>query len=105
VARLTVIPDRAKRNFVGHKGEINSVAWNHAGTIFATGSNDKNVTVWEGHTGALKGSLTGAVQSVMCVRFSGNDELLLGASNDNATRVWSVNSTRLKVCALCIHEQ
>ena len=32
----------------------------------------------------------------MCVRFSPNEEFILGASNDNAARLWSVEQGRIR---------
>jgi autophagy-related protein 16 len=38
----------------------------------------------------------------MYVAFSANEELVLGAGSDNATRVWSIEQCRLRVCFLSI---
>ena len=65
--------------------------------MVATGSNDKKIKIWDIKTGSLKSTLTGCLQSVMCVSFNATDELLLGASNDNAARLWHLGTGRPRV--------
>lgn len=45
----------------------------------------------------LRSTLSGAVQSIMCVRFSPNDELVLGASSENSVLLWGVQNGRIRV--------
>ena len=73
------------------------MAMSNGGTMFATGSNDKKIKIWDVKTGSLKSTLTGCLQSVMCVSFNATDELLLGASNDNAARLWHLGTGRPRV--------
>jgi autophagy-related protein 16 len=68
--------------------------------MFATGSNDKIVKLWDSRSGALRSMITGSVQSVMYVAFSSNEELILGTGNDNTTRVWGVEQCRIRVSLL-----
>ena len=42
--------------------------------------------------------MRGANLGIMCVQFSKNDELVMAGANDNATRIWAVDTGRLKVC-------
>eukprot|EP01102_Stenamoeba_stenopodia_P015154 TRINITY_DN5139_c0_g1_i2.p1 TRINITY_DN5139_c0_g1~~TRINITY_DN5139_c0_g1_i2.p1 ORF type:complete len:477 (-),score=88.43 TRINITY_DN5139_c0_g1_i2:30-1460(-) len=88
------VPSTIKRNFQGHKEEINDIKFNVMGSIFATGSNDKIIKLWDARSGALRSKLSGSVQSVMYVSFSPNEEMVLGAGNDNAVRTWSVEQCR-----------
>jgi autophagy-related protein 16 len=44
-----------------------------------------------------KGILVGSNAGVMSVDFDSTGTLILGASNDYASRVWTVNDLRLKV--------
>lgn len=62
----------------------------------ATGSTDKSVRLWDALSGAQRSVLLGSVQSVMSVKFSPNNEFLVGASNDNTTRVWGVEQGRVR---------
>ncbi|KAF9364335.1 hypothetical protein BGX34_001821 [Mortierella sp. NVP85] len=66
------------------------------GSLFATGSNDKKIKIWDIKTGAIKTTLTGCLQAVMSVSFNASDELLLAASNDNSARLWHVGTGRPK---------
>jgi WD40 repeat protein len=54
------------------------------------------VKVWEARTGQPRATLSGAAASVLCVAFSPNDEFVLGASSDNATRIWSIQQQRVR---------
>jgi WD40 repeat protein len=49
------------------------------------------------HTGTIKQTMRGGNMGVMCVAFSKNDEMVLAGSNDNAARVWAVDTGRIKV--------
>mmetsp|Transcript_4040 Transcript_4040/g.6055 ORF Transcript_4040/g.6055 Transcript_4040/m.6055 type:complete len:555 (-) Transcript_4040:26-1690(-) len=84
------LPKKAKKTFEAHRGEVNTLAYNSVGSLLATGSNDKTVKIWDTRSASCLSTLRGPVQSVMCVNFSSNDEYLLGASNDNSTRIWSI---------------
>lgn len=48
-------------------------------------------------TSESKGILVGSNAGVMSVDFDSTGTLILGASNDYASRVWTVNDLRLKV--------
>ena len=53
-------------------------------------------------TSENKGILVGSNAGVMSVDFDSTGTLILGASNDYASRVWTVSDLRLKV-SFCIH--
>ena len=48
-------------------------------------------------SGTIKQTMRGANLGIMCVQFSKNDELVMAGANDNATRIWAVDTGRLKV--------
>ena len=52
---------------------------------------------WRGRPGTIKQTMRGANLGIMCVQFSKNDELIMAGANDNATRIWAVDTGRLKV--------
>lgn len=58
------------------------------------------IKVWEARSASVRNTLSGAVQSVMCVAFSPNDELILGGSNDNTVRLWNIQYGRVRVSFL-----
>lgn len=53
-------------------------------------------------TSESKGILVGSNAGVMSVDFDSTGTLILGASNDYASRVWTVSDLRLKV-SFCIN--
>ncbi|KAG0363295.1 hypothetical protein BG005_001595 [Podila minutissima] len=93
-AIFSIIPQISNRKITTHESEVNTVSMSTGGTMFATGSNDKKIRIWDVKTGSLKSTLTGCLQAVMCVSFNATDELLLGASNDNAARLWHLGTGR-----------
>ncbi|KAI1311954.1 hypothetical protein EDD11_003234 [Mortierella claussenii] len=93
-AIFSIIPQISSRKITSHDSEVNTIAMSNGGSMFATGSNDKKIKVWDVKTGSLKSTLTGCLQAVMCVSFNATDELLLGASNDNAARLWHLGTGR-----------
>jgi autophagy-related protein 16 len=90
------LPGKPRRIITQHAGEVNSVAYNVYGTALASGGLDKVVRVWDSNQFALKASLHGAIQSVMAVDFSNDDQFVLASSNDNAVRVWHQNTQRVR---------
>lgn len=49
-----------------------------------------------------RGTLVGSNAGVMSVDFDSTGTLILGASNDFASRVWTVSDQRLRVSTLCL---
>eukprot|EP00163_Fabomonas_tropica_P001959 TRINITY_DN1145_c0_g1_i1.p2 TRINITY_DN1145_c0_g1~~TRINITY_DN1145_c0_g1_i1.p2 ORF type:complete len:141 (-),score=18.82 TRINITY_DN1145_c0_g1_i1:100-522(-) len=81
------VPKQASRNFLGHDSEINTVAFAINGTMYATGSGDKTVKIWDYASGKVQHKLRGSAQSVMSVSFTDDCELVCGSSNDNTARL------------------
>lgn len=48
-------------------------------------------------SGAVKYTLSGALQTITSVAFNATDDLVLGTSADNATRIWHLGTGRLRV--------
>eukprot|EP00160_Parvularia_atlantis_P020546 Unigene8564_Nuclearia_a/m.26226 Unigene8564_Nuclearia_a/g.26226 ORF Unigene8564_Nuclearia_a/g.26226 Unigene8564_Nuclearia_a/m.26226 type:complete len:554 (-) Unigene8564_Nuclearia_a:62-1723(-) len=93
---VVFIPAIAKRKITAHEGEINCIQAANASNLFATGSSDNKVKVFD-TSGALKTVLRGATQSVMSVQFSRADDMILAAGNDNTTRLWHIESARSRL--------
>ncbi|KAJ3161796.1 hypothetical protein HDU86_006567 [Geranomyces michiganensis] len=79
-----------------HDGEINCIQMSPDGSLIATGGNDKRVILYDAHTGGIKSTLSGPVQSVMSIAFNNSSELVMGTSNDNSAKLWNVATGRLK---------
>ncbi|XP_006819147.1 autophagy-related protein 16-1-like [Saccoglossus kowalevskii] len=93
-----IIPTHAHYKFDAHDGEVNAVRFTLSGRICATGGADRKIKLWEYGNGQLilKGSLMGSNAGVMCVDFDSQEHHVLGASNDFASRVWSIADHRLR---------
>ncbi|GLV40304.1 Autophagy-related 16 [Carabus blaptoides fortunei] len=92
------LPTNATIKFDAHDGEVNAVKWSPADRIVATGGADRKVKLWDVSKGTAKskGVLVGSNAGVMSVDFDSTGTLCLGASNDFASRVWTVSDQRLK---------
>ncbi|PRP75660.1 hypothetical protein PROFUN_15626 [Planoprotostelium fungivorum] len=90
-------PSKVKRTVEAHKGDICAAAYNFSGTILATGGADHVLKLWDTRSQySLRSPLQGGSQSIMDVKFSLNDEMVLAASNDSTVRLWAVQTGRLR---------
>ncbi|XP_076659660.1 autophagy-related 16 isoform X2 [Halictus rubicundus] len=97
----TAVPTKVSATFNAHDGEVYAAKWSPVERILATGGADRKVKLWSITKGApeSKGILVGSNAGVMSVDFDSTGTLILGASNDYASRVWTVSDLRLKVSA------
>ncbi|CAG8485733.1 12339_t:CDS:10 [Ambispora leptoticha] len=89
------IPVAAFRKFTAHDGEIHAINCSTDGNLFATGSSDKTIKVFDAKTGNLKQTLSGSLQSIMHLSFNNTNDMIAGASNDNSTRIWDLRTARI----------
>ncbi|XP_072749089.1 autophagy-related protein 16-1-like isoform X6 [Anoplolepis gracilipes] len=94
----TAVPTKVSVTFSAHEGEVYAVKWSPTDRILATGGADRKVKLWNitKDTSESKGILVGSNAGVMSVDFDSTGTLILGASNDYASRVWTVSDLRLK---------
>ncbi|XP_029054178.1 autophagy-related protein 16-1 isoform X1 [Osmia bicornis bicornis] len=94
----TAVPTKVSVTFNAHDGEVYAVKWSPVERILATGGADRKVKLWNitKGTSESKGILVGSNAGVMSVDFDSTGTLILGASNDYASRVWTVSDLRLK---------
>lgn len=93
------VPQKAAFKFDAHEGEVMCVRWDFAGRYFATSGTDRKIKVWENskyHQVECKATLVGSNATVMGLDFDQNGTMVLGASNDFATRIWTVDDCRLR---------
>nr|CAG8494887.1 14529_t:CDS:10 [Entrophospora candida] len=88
---------KKKNEETAHDGEIHTIASTVDGSMFATGSADKTINVFDTETGNVKQTLTGPHQSIMHVSFNNTNEAIVCASSDNVARVWSLNTGRIAI--------
>jgi WD40 repeat protein len=76
-----------EKTLIGHNGTVNSVAF--YGTKVVSGSNDRNVKIWNAETGVEEQTLRGHSWSVTSVAFDGTR--IVSGSNDNTVKIWKLN--------------
>ncbi|XP_052785295.1 autophagy-related protein 16-1-like [Mya arenaria] len=93
------IPTKAQCKLDAHDGEVNAVLWSPTGSTFATGSGgvDGTIKLWNYYAGqcTCKGILTGSNAGITSLEYDPEENYILGASNDNACRLWSIDTQRL----------
>ncbi|XP_072723314.1 autophagy-related protein 16-1 isoform X6 [Ciconia boyciana] len=100
------VPTTAICVFDAHDGEVNAVQFSPGSRLLATGGMDRRVKLWE-VLGVLfvflcadrcepKGSLSGSNAGITSIEFDSAGSYLLAASNDFASRIWTVDDNRLR---------
>uniref|UniRef100_A0A8C1YP11 ATG16 autophagy related 16-like 1 (S. cerevisiae) n=1 Tax=Cyprinus carpio TaxID=7962 RepID=A0A8C1YP11_CYPCA len=81
-----------------HDGEVNAVRFSPGSRLLATGGMDRRVKLWEVVSGRCepKGALTGSNAGITSIEFDSAGSYLLAASNDFASRIWTVDDLRLR---------
>ncbi|XP_076832773.1 autophagy-related protein 16-1 isoform X3 [Brachyhypopomus gauderio] len=92
------VPSTALHVFDAHDGEVNAVRFSPGSRILATGGMDRRVKLWEVVAGRCesKGALTGSNAGITSIEFDSTGSYLLAASNDFASRIWTVDDYRLR---------
>ncbi|KAM9318032.1 autophagy-related protein 16-1 isoform 2-T2 [Pholidichthys leucotaenia] len=92
------VPSTALHVFEAHDGEVNAVRFSPGSRILATGGMDRRVKLWEVVAGRCepKGALTGSNAGITSIEFDSAGSYLLAASNDFASRIWTVDDYRLR---------
>ncbi|XP_054838776.1 autophagy-related protein 16-1 isoform X1 [Eublepharis macularius] len=92
------VPTTAVCVFDAHDGEVNAVQFSPGSRLLATGGLDRRVKLWEvyGDNCEFKGSLSGSNAGITSIEFDSAGSYLLAASNDFASRIWTVDDNRLR---------
>uniref|UniRef100_A0A8B9Q3S5 Autophagy related 16 like 1 n=1 Tax=Apteryx owenii TaxID=8824 RepID=A0A8B9Q3S5_APTOW len=92
------VPNTAICVFDAHDGEVNAVQFSPGSRLLATGGMDRRVKLWEvlGDRCEPKGSLSGSNAGITSIEFDSAGSYLLAASNDFASRIWTVDDNRLR---------
>ncbi|XP_056138950.1 autophagy-related protein 16-1 isoform X1 [Lampris incognitus] len=92
------VPSTALHVFDAHDGEVNAVRFSPGSRLLATGGMDRRVKLWEVLSGRCepKGALTGSNAGITSIEFDSAGSYLLAASNDFASRIWTVDDYRLR---------
>jgi len=73
-----------------HKGRVNAVAINPAGTILASGGEDTTIRLWNAADGTLLRTLKGHTGSINSLSFSPGGKILASAGADGNIKLWSL---------------
>ncbi|XP_013173880.1 PREDICTED: autophagy-related protein 16-1 isoform X4 [Papilio xuthus] len=94
----SILPTKVSLRFDAHDGEVNAVKWSPTDRILATGGADRKVKLWDMSKSVVesRGALVGSNAGVMSVDFDSTGAYIVGASNDFASRVWTVGDQRLR---------
>lgn len=92
------VPSTALHVFDAHDGEVNAVRFSPGSRQLATGGMDRRVKLWEVIAGRCeyKGALMGSNAGITSIEFDSTGAYLLAASNDFASRIWTVDDYRLR---------
>ncbi|KAM3834351.1 autophagy-related protein 16-1 isoform 4-T4 [Vipera latastei] len=92
------LPNIAVCVFDAHDGEVNAVQFSPGSRLLATGGMDRRVKIWEvfGDKCEFKAALSGSNAGITCVEFDNAGSYLLAASNDYASRIWTMDDHRLR---------
>uniref|UniRef100_A0AAR2JT55 APG16-like 1 n=1 Tax=Pygocentrus nattereri TaxID=42514 RepID=A0AAR2JT55_PYGNA len=92
------VPSTALHVFDAHDGEVNAVRFSPGSRLLATGGMDRRVKLWEVVAGHCepKGALTGSNAGITSIEFDSAGSYLLAASNDFASRIWTMDDYRLR---------
>ncbi|XP_053808055.1 autophagy-related protein 16-1 isoform X3 [Vidua macroura] len=98
VSKEVRVPTTAICVFDAHDGEVNAVQFSPGSRLLATGGMDRRVKLWEvlGDRCEPKGSLSGSNAGITSIEFDSAGSYLLAASNDFASRIWTVDDNRLR---------
>jgi autophagy-related protein 16 len=89
------LPQGLVKKFPAHEAEIHCIQISRDGALIATGSQDKQLNLYDARTGSLTRSLAGLGLGVMSIEFSGANDLILGTSVDNSIKIWNLSTARV----------
>src|SRR5258705_3366973 len=86
----------------GHSGEVYDVAFSPDGKLFASGSEDRNLKLWDVATSLELRSLEGHTGAIKSIAFSPDGKLIASRSDDKTIQLWDV-TTRKQLHSLAGH--
>ncbi|KAL7249073.1 hypothetical protein ACSBR1_011272 [Camellia fascicularis] len=81
------------KNCAGHKKSVSSLAFSTDGQLFASGSFDGLVQIWDINSGNLKCTLDGHNGGVEWIRWHPKGHLVLAGSEDSIVWMWNADKS------------
>ena len=80
------------RHLLGHRGEVDSVAYSPDGKTLASGCKDTFLKLWDARTGKLLRTLTGHTGRVESLAFSPDGKTVAtgGGGGDTSVKLWDL---------------
>lgn len=85
-----VVPNTCQKTFIGHQGNIKTVAWIEGGEYFISGSSDNTARIWNVESGQCTSILEGHTSRIWSVASTSNGSLAATASGDTSVKVWDL---------------
>ncbi|XP_015918788.1 autophagy-related protein 16-1 [Parasteatoda tepidariorum] len=88
----STLPSKVKHDLIAHDSEVNAVVWLPKMSCFLTGGSDRKVKFWEMCDSGieLRENIRGCNSSILSIDVDPEANLLLCASSDFASRVWTM---------------
>jgi WD40 repeat protein len=78
------------RKLSGHSGRVRSLSTNRTRKIFASGSEDRTIKLWDIYSGHVLEVLEGHDNWIRSVSFSSDGKLIASGSEDQVVKVWDL---------------
>lgn len=76
-----------------HQNSVDAITANPKSQgIYASGSHDKTIKIWDGTKGKCLKTLEGHANGVWCLNYFQDGKKLLSASSDGTSRIWDASS-------------
>eukprot|EP00340_Litonotus_pictus_P010780 CAMPEP_0170535812 /NCGR_PEP_ID=MMETSP0209-20121228/101801_1 /TAXON_ID=665100 ORGANISM="Litonotus pictus, Strain P1" /NCGR_SAMPLE_ID=MMETSP0209 /ASSEMBLY_ACC=CAM_ASM_000301 /LENGTH=601 /DNA_ID=CAMNT_0010837111 /DNA_START=78 /DNA_END=1884 /DNA_ORIENTATION=- len=83
----------------GHNQLVNHVMFSPNTMFIASGSFDKSVKLWNGHTGAFICNFFGHIAAIYQISWSADSKFILSSSKDSTVKLWNCKSDKnTKAC-------
>jgi len=86
----SITDNRIVRQFPGHTGMINALAFSRNGEFILSGSWDQQIILWEAKSGKRSKTFTGHAGIIYTLEFSSDNKNFVSTSNDNTVRLWDI---------------
>ena len=88
------IPKQSRFTFRGHADQVNSIDWMPYSCMFASGSTDKTVSLWDIRTNLCVQTFVGHEQSINSVKWNNTGDYIASADSDGYVKVWDVRMVK-----------